>query len=108
MQMTSLPATPLVLPGGSTLSIATQLWKLEPWTGADDPSDLKQQWGIKPGFAVRGRRSCAELAVLDYLRHDGWHGVWVNSFGRELRAEWFPAAAVRTIGKHSGVPVTRL
>jgi hypothetical protein len=74
MQITSLPATPLVLPGGDTVSIATQLWTLERWSGSDPP-DLKPQWGIKPGFTVRGRRSCAELAVLDYLRHDGWHGV---------------------------------
>ena len=56
--------------------------------------------GIKPGFAVRRRRSCAELAVLDHLRH----GVWVNSFGRELRAEWFPATAVRTIAE-TGAPI---
>jgi hypothetical protein len=77
---------------------------LERWTGADDPPDLQKQWGNKPGFTVRGRRSCTELAVLDHLRHDGWHGVWVNSFGRELRAEWFPAAAVRTIAE-TGAPI---
>ena len=44
MQITSLPATPLVLPGGSTVSIATQQWTLERWTRGDDPPDLKQQW----------------------------------------------------------------
>ena len=33
MQITSLPATRLVLPGGSTVSIATQLWTLDRWTG---------------------------------------------------------------------------
>jgi hypothetical protein len=103
MQITSLPATLLELPGGRTVSIATQLWALERWTGQGDPPDLKPQWSIKPGFAVRGRRSCAELAVLDHLRHDGWHGFWVNSFGRELRAEWFPGAAVRTIAE-TGAP----
>ena len=104
MQITSLPATPLALPGGTTVSLAIELWTLERWTGGADPPELKQQWSIKPGFAVRGRRSCAELAVLDRLRRDGWHGVWVNSFGRELRAEWFPAAAVRTIAE-TGAPI---
>jgi hypothetical protein len=104
VQIINLPATPLVLPRGSNLTITTQLWELDRWTGADDPPDLKQQWASKPGYAVRGRRSCAELAVLDHLRHDGWHGVWVNSFGRELRAEWFPAAAVRTIAE-TGAPI---
>ena len=72
-----------------TVSIVTQLWRLERWVGDQDPPDLEQQWGSKHGFAVRGRRSCAELAALDHLRRDGWHGVWVNPFGRELRAEWF-------------------
>jgi hypothetical protein len=28
---------------------------------------------------------------VHHLRNEGWHGVWVNSFGpRELRSEWFP------------------
>jgi hypothetical protein len=105
MQITSLPETPLVLPGGSTVSIATQLRRrLERWVGDQDPPDLEQQWGSKHGFAVRGRRSCAELALLDHLRRDGWHGVWMNLFGRELRAEWFPAASIRTIAE-TGAPI---
>jgi hypothetical protein len=33
-----------------------------------------------------------------------WHGVWVNSFGPgELRSEWFPAPAVKTIAE-TGAP----
>jgi len=52
----------------------------------------------KPKFAVNGSRSCAELAIVHHLRDDGWRGVWVNSFGaRELRSEWFPVPAVKTL-----------
>jgi len=40
MQITSLPATPLELPGDSTVSIATQLWALERWAGKGDPPGL--------------------------------------------------------------------
>jgi hypothetical protein len=77
MQTTGRPPTPFYLPGG-TVSIATKRWELERWEGEADPPDLQRAWGIKPKFSVNGRRSCAELAVLDYLRRDGWDGVWVS------------------------------
>ncbi len=90
MQITERPPTPFYLPGG-TVSIATERWELERWEGETDPPDLRRPWGIKPKFSVNGRRSCAELAVLDYLRRDGWDGVWVSAFGGNwFRSEWFP------------------
>jgi hypothetical protein len=37
---------------------------------------------------------------VHHLLDQGWHGVWVNSFGpRELRSEWFPAPAVKTLAE---------
>ena len=61
-------------------------------------------WSRKPKFAVNASRSCAELAIVYHLRNGGWHGVWVNSFGpRELRSEWFPAPAARTLAE-TGAP----
>lgn len=81
MQITECPPTPLRLPGGRTVLVATQRWALERWEGAADPPDLKKIWAIKPKFTVNGGRSCAELAILDHLRRDGWNGVWVSAFG---------------------------
>lgn len=104
MRITDRPPTPVSLSDG-TVNIATQRWELEPWQGAPDPSELPRPWGIKPKFAVGGRRSCAELAVVDHLRRDGWDGVWVSAFGGSwLRAEWFPAPAFRTLAD-AGAPV---
>ena len=41
---------------------------------------------------------------MHHLQDDGWRGVWVNSFGpRELRSEWFPAPAVKTLAE-TGAP----
>jgi hypothetical protein len=81
-----------------------QRWALEPWKG-EDPPDLGRSWAIKPRFAVNGNRSCAELAVVHHLRGQGWHGVWVYAYGpRELRSEWFPAPAVKTITQ-TGAPI---
>ena len=63
-----------------------------------------QVWAIKPKFAVNGNRSCAELAIVHHLRDKGWHGVWVSAYGpRELRSEWFPAPAAKTLAE-TGAP----
>ena len=59
--------------------------------------------GHKPKFAVNGSRSCAELAIVDHMRADGWQGVWVNAFRSELRSEWFPAPAAKTLAE-TGAP----
>ena len=104
MEITERPPTRFDLPGREEpVYIATQRWALEPWEGEDPPS-LAKIWSRKPKFAVNGSRSCAELAIVHHLRDQGWHGVWVNSFGpRELRSEWFPAPAVKTLAE-TGAP----
>ena len=104
MEITERPPTRFDLPGrDEPVYIATQRWALEPWEGEDPPS-LAKIWSRKPKFAVNGSRSCAELAIVHHLRDEGWHGVWVNSFGpRELRSEWFPAPAVKTLAE-TGAP----
>lgn len=102
MEIAELPSTPLVLPAGQAVQIRTQRWALEPWEG-EDPPGLATPRARKPKFSVRGCRSCAELAVVDHLRADGWHGVWVNAFRGELRSRWFPAPAVKTLAE-AGAP----
>ena len=103
MEITELPPTPFVLPTQEKLvQIRTQRWALEPWEGEDLPG-LATPWARKPKFSVRGCRSCAELAVVDHLRADGWRGVWVNAFRGELRSQWFPAPAVKTLAE-AGAP----
>ncbi len=102
MEITELPPTPFVLPTGEAVRIRTQHWPLEPWEG-EDPPGLATPWARKPKFSVRGSRSCAELAIVDRLQADGWHGVWVNAFRGELRSQWFPAPAVKTLAE-AGAP----
>ena len=103
-QIPERPVTSVVLPGGSTVAIVTQRWVLERWDGEADAPELPRIWASKPGFMVGGRRSCAELAVVDRLRREGWDGVWVSAFGGSwLRREWFPAPAYRTL-REAGAP----
>ena len=98
-QGTGLPATAVLLPGGEQVVLATQRWVLARWTGEPDPAGLPRIWAIKPGFVVDGRRSCAELAVADRLRREGWDAVWVSAFGGWLRRDWFPAPGFRTLAE---------
>ena len=92
MQIIERPSMALDLPGGTSVRIAAQRWVLDRWDGAPDPPGLGF-WGSKPPVSVGGQRSCAELAVVDHLRHDGWDGVWVSAFQSHLRNAWFPAPA---------------
>ena len=99
MEITELPATPLVLPAaGELVHIRTQQWALERWE-EEDPPGLAVPWGRKPKFSVNGSRSCAELAIVHHLQAGGWNGVWVNAFRGELRTQWFPAPAARQLAE---------
>jgi hypothetical protein len=102
MKVAELPSTRFDLSGERAVYIATQRWVLEPWEGEDPPA-LGQSWARKGKFAVNGKRSCAELAIAYHLRNDGWRGVWVNSYRRELRSEWFPAPAAKSLAE-TGAP----
>ena len=102
MQITERSPTRLELPGGTIVRVATQRRALDRWDG-EDPPELGFSWSRKPKFAVNGNRSCAELAVLDQLRHHGWQGVWVSAYAQELRRHWFPAPAYRTLTQ-AGAP----
>jgi hypothetical protein len=95
------PPTRFDLPGREEpVYIATQRWALEPWEG-EDPPGLAEIWSGKPTVAVNGSRPYAELAIVDHMRADGWQGVWVNAFRSELRSEWCPAPAVKTLARPS-------
>jgi hypothetical protein len=97
MLITERPAVLFTLGDGRTACVATRRWELERWQGEPDPPELEHTWARKPGFSVGGRCLRAEFVILNQLRLDGWHGVWVNAYRNELRPEWFPAPAVRTL-----------
>ena len=105
MEITQLSPKMLTLPvGGNTVSIARQLWALEPWEGDDDEPELPGYWAIKGKFSVNGSRSCAELAVLHHLRGSGWDGRWVSAWGNgKLFSDWPPGPGVKSITQ-AGAP----
>jgi hypothetical protein len=106
MEITQLSPKMLTLPvGGNTVSIARQLWALEPWEGDDNEPELPDYWASKDMFSVNGSQSCAELAVLHHLRGSGWYGVWVSPWGPgALFSEWPPGLGVKSITQ-AGAPL---
>jgi len=106
MEITQLSPQMLTLPdGGNTVSIARQLWALEPWEGDDDEPELPKYWAIKGKFSVNGSRSCAELAVLHHLRCSGWDGRWVSAWGNgKLFSEWPPGPGLKSITQAGAPP----
>jgi hypothetical protein len=105
MEITQLSPKMLTLPdGGNTVSIARQLWVLEPWEGNHDEPGLLGPWANKGMFSVNGSRSCAELAVLHHLRGSGWDGRWVSAWsGGALFSEWPPSPGGKSITQ-AGAP----
>jgi hypothetical protein len=105
MEITQLSPKMLTLPGGgNTVSIARQLWALEPWEGNHDEPGLPGPWANKGMFSVNGSRSCAELAVLHHLRGSGWDGRWVSAWsGGALFSEWPPSSGGKSINQ-AGAP----
>jgi hypothetical protein len=105
MKITQLSPKMLILPdAGNAVSIARQLWALEPWEGEDEP-ELPGHWAIKHKFSVNGSRSCAELAVLYHLRGSGWDGVWVSAYSpAALFSEWPPGRGVKAIAQAGAPP----
>jgi hypothetical protein len=57
-------------------------------------SDLPQTYRSKPLVQAEDESLFGELAILHYLRRDGWDGVWVDAFhshrGRELFWQGMP------------------
>lgn len=53
----------------------------ERWTG----TPLHDTYGKKTILSVDGEPVFAELAILRTLQHQGWNGVWVNTFTRAYR-----------------------
>ena len=68
--------------------IGTERWTLR-FPRADTPrlsdTTVKRTYARKPLVAPFGEPLFGELAVLACLQHDGWNGVWVDTFhGKEL------------------------
>jgi hypothetical protein len=53
--------------------------------------------GKKAVLDFNGRPAFAELAILWTLQHEGWQGVWVDSFRRAFRTDYWNSAPQKSL-----------
>ena len=82
----------IVLPSGRAVRIAkaTPVFKL--WTGRK--FSRKQTYGGKAVLDFYGKPQFAELGILRIFEHDGWTGVWVDTYRGKFRTRYWPANSV--------------
>jgi hypothetical protein len=80
----------IILPPGKAVKIAkaTPVFKL--WTG----KPIKDTYGGKAVLSFYRKPEFAELGILRIFEHDGWQGVWVDSYRGKFRTRFWPANSV--------------
>jgi hypothetical protein len=83
------------LPGGKVVRIPKATPVFELWAG-NKPGD---DYGNKAILNFLGRPEFAELGILRIFEHDGWKGVWVDSFHNKIRTQFWPKNAIQLAPK---------
>lgn len=80
-----ITAEAIALPSGSVqISKSTPVFKL--WQGAP----VSDSYGGKPVLDFYRRPEFAELGILRIFEQDGWEGVWVDTYRRKFRTQYWP------------------
>jgi hypothetical protein len=81
----------IVLPSGRHIDIPKTRPQFQLWTG----TPIADRYGKKTILSLNGEPVFAELAILRLCQHDGWDGVWVDTFGKAYRrGYWQPKDTV--------------
>jgi hypothetical protein len=62
------------------ITIPTWIIRFPKWRGAKLSRTLAGTYRNKTLFEFNGKPLFGELAVLHWLKKDGWDGVWVDTF----------------------------
>ena len=80
----------LLLPAGRIVDVPKATPSFSVWSG-EQPAD---RYGKKPILNFEGRMAFPELAILWDLQKSGWNGVWVDTYRRQFRIDYWNAAPV--------------
>jgi hypothetical protein len=80
-----------LLPSGRIVDVPKATPSFSVWRG-EPPAD---RYGKKPILDFEGRMAFAELAILWTLQESGWNGVWVDTYRRQFRTDYWNAAPVK-------------
>ena len=80
----------LILPSGRQVAVPKATPTFSLWTGVP-PND---SYGRKAILEYNGRPAFAELIILWTLEEAGWDGMWIDSYRRKTRREYWHASPV--------------
>ena len=80
----------LLLPSGRIVDVPKATPSFSVWRG-EQPAE---RYGKKPIVDFEGRMALAELAILWTLQKSGWNGVWVDTYRRKFRTDYWNAPTV--------------
>ena len=80
----------LLLPSGRIVDVPKATPSFSVWRG-EQPAE---RYGKKPIVDFEGRMALAELAILWTLQKSGWKGVWVDTYRRKFRTDYWNAPTV--------------
>ena len=76
----------IALPSGKTAQIPKTRPIFDSWKG----NLGNDNYGSKPVLCYKGKPFFAELIILEFLKEDGWNGVWVDTFRHKYRTSYWP------------------
>lgn len=76
----------ITLPSGEKVQIPKTTPLFTAWSGAQ----VDSSYNSKPILAYKDRPVFAELAILRLFEDAGWRGVWVDTYGKKYRSEYWP------------------
>jgi hypothetical protein len=74
------------LPSGNIVDVPKARPQFQAWSG----ETILDTYGKKPVLNSDGLPAFAEIRILRLCQQDGWTGVWVDTFGRKFRTEFWP------------------
>jgi hypothetical protein len=74
------------LPSGHVVQIPKANPLFELWNG----EPVSDTYGKKTILRFNGKPAFAELVILKVFQDDGWHGVWVDTYGHTYRTSYWP------------------
>jgi hypothetical protein len=83
----------LTLPSGRSVAFPKATPTFHIWRGAA----VDKTYGRKAVLDFNGRPAFAELVILWTLQNHGWQGVWVDSFRRAFRTDYWNGSPQKSL-----------
>lgn len=87
------------LPSGKIVEVAKATPVFEPWTG----QEVDDNYNGKAILNFYGKPQFSELGILQIFKHDGWDGVWVDTYHGKFRTQYWPKDSISLQPEHEQI-----